>query len=45
MARKLRNAVFVNKLIRAAATAAAARSRNVGAAVQYDLNGGQKVGL
>jgi hypothetical protein len=45
LARKLRNAVFVNKLIRAAAAAAAARSRNVGATVQNDLNGGQKVGL
>ena len=45
MASQLRNSVLVHELVRAAAAAAAARSRNVGAAVQNDLNGGKEVGL
>ena len=42
---QLGNAVLIDKLVRAAAAAAAARACDVGAAVQNDLNGGQEVGL
>ena len=40
LAGQLGYAVLINKLVGAAAAAAAARSGNIGTAVQNDLNGG-----
>ncbi len=45
LAGQLRDTILVNKLVRAAAAATAARSGDISAAVQNDLDGGQEVGL